>query len=562
MPQATIKGAERRIADVFSDEFAFSIPMYQRPYAWGKDEAGELLDDVLSFAGEPGESLDTLAPYFLGSIVLIKDEGEAESEVIDGQQRLATLTMLFAALRDLAPTDAKQFLKRFIVEEADPYRGTESRYRLTIRQRDQEFFQRYVQTDDGIAALDTLVADSLADSQRNIRENALHFYTTLSSMSPQDRDQLARFVGNKCYLVVVSTTDQESAYRVFSVLNDRGMDLSHADILKSEIIGQLAPDDQSTYAARWEETEEDLGKEAFEDLFAHVRMIYAKAKLEETVLNEFRKHVVRGRSAKSVIDDVLLPHAEAYWQVQKCAFDGSPEAEGINRLLRWLNGIDNVDWVPPALACINRCEGSVEPLPRFLKDLERLAASMMIRRVYRTTRIGRYGDLLKAMEDGEAMYGEDSPLQLSEDENAKTREALSGSIYELRNVPRYVLLRLDDLLSGEGATYDYPVISVEHVLPQKPEQDSQWLSDFPDEEERKQLVHCLGNLVLLSRRKNSSARNYEFHRKKATYFATTNEGASPFVITNQVIAEDAWTPDVIRERQRELLEHLSELWRL
>ena len=79
--------------------------MYQRPYAWEVEQAEILLDDLLSFLGEGTEPIDEVNPYFLGSIVLIKSDGLPESEVVDGQQRLTTLTILLAALREVLPTD-------------------------------------------------------------------------------------------------------------------------------------------------------------------------------------------------------------------------------------------------------------------------------------------------------------------------------------------------------------------------------------------------------------------------------------------------------------------------
>jgi hypothetical protein len=123
-----------------------------------------------------------------------------------------------------------------------------------------------------------------------------------------------------------------------------------------------------------------------------------------------------------------------------------------------------------------------------------------------------------------------------------------------------VLLRLDALLSGGGATYEYPTITVEHVLPQSPPADSEWLSWFPNPDIRTVAVHCLGNLALLTRKKNSSASNYAFDRKKTAYF--TRDGVSPFPLTTQVLQYDIWTPEIVADRQNELLAKLETHWRL
>jgi hypothetical protein len=98
------------------------------------------------------------------------------------------------------------------------------------------------------------------------------------------------------------------------------------------------------------------------------------------------------------------------------------------------------------------------------------------------------------------------------------------------------------------------------VLPQNPPENSQWLQWWTDEEERENWVHCLGNLVLLSRRKNSQARNYDFETKKDKYFK--KKGVSPFALTTEVLNEDKWTPDTVKKRQKRLVETLKNVWNL
>ncbi len=94
---ANIHRQARSIEKIFSDDYSFSIPLYQRPYSWTDENTRELLLDLLNATPSAGEEAST-DPYFLGSIVLIKGD-LPYSEIIDGQQRLTTLTMLLAALR-------------------------------------------------------------------------------------------------------------------------------------------------------------------------------------------------------------------------------------------------------------------------------------------------------------------------------------------------------------------------------------------------------------------------------------------------------------------------------
>jgi hypothetical protein len=139
---------------------------------------------------------------------------------------------------------------------------------------------------------------------------------------------------------------------------------------------------------------------------------------------------------------------------------------------------------------------------------------------------------------------------------------LDGMFYETFNARARttILLRLDTLLSGGGAKYDYQTITAEHVLPQNPPANSNWLTWFPSENERLLWVHRIGNLALLTRKKNSAASNYEFDKKKQSYFA--RGGVSPFVLTTQVLDKKEWTPAIVSDRQKQLLKLLENHWRL
>ena len=100
----TLRANEQPISKIFSDGYAFSIPRYQRPYAWTTEQVGELLDDLQYAARQGGGDIGSYPPYFLGSVVLIKDPEKPDAEVVDGQQRLTTLTILLCVMRELADT--------------------------------------------------------------------------------------------------------------------------------------------------------------------------------------------------------------------------------------------------------------------------------------------------------------------------------------------------------------------------------------------------------------------------------------------------------------------------
>ena len=186
--------------------------------------------------------------------------------------------------------------------------------------------------------------------------------------------------------------------------------------------------------------------------------------------------------------------------------------------------------------------------------------STWINRISINYRIARYTSLLDSI-DNDSEFDTESDLYITDDEKKYAISQISGPIYTQRKIRGMVLLRLDFEVSDKMAHYDHPKITVEHVMPQNPSKDSQWSDWCPDEDVHQELVHCLGNLALLSRNKNSAASNYEFNKKKTSYFNPVS-GHTAFVLTNQVIAEDEWRPETIRVRQTILVNTLIKAWDL
>jgi len=556
-PEA-LSAHEYPLYKVFSSEFEFHIPEYQRPYRWREEQAIQLLDDL-----EESLTREVDEPYFLGSLVLIR-RGTRRFDVIDGQQRLTTLSLLFALLRDLAANqgDARE-LGELVLEPGNGLRKIPSKPRLTLRDQDAAFFASRVQTPGQIEKLLVLSDDAASNEpQRAIRGNARALHKRLVEWDDQLRSELASLMMTRTYLVVVSTPDLNSAYRIFSVMNARGLDLAPADIFKSKVIGALPAN--SDYSKRWEDAEEALGSDDFTEVFRDIRTVVNGERARLELLREFPDQVLnaflaRG-DASGFVDNLLLPYAKAYEHTMTCLISARPDWRPVNDWLRRLALIDNKDWRPAALWALVEHGENPEFLTPFFRKLERLAAMFLLRGEYQTPRVGRYLDLLKELKAGR---GVESPaLELSAEEKLAARSALDGEIYSMQaKRARYVMLRLDELLGQQpGVTYDHSIISIEHVLPQKPTADSEWVSTFT-EEQRAHWTHRLGNLVLLNRRKNSQASNFNFTTKKARYF-TTSTGVPPFPLTVQVLAHEEWTPSVVAQRQAELVGVLSKEWEL
>ena len=377
-----IKATEQNLMAVFGDNYLFNVPLYQRPYAWTTEQVDELLDDLLTALRR-----DPATPYFLGSIVLIKGEDDPRSQVVDGQQRLTTLAMTFCVLRELMVEENQGNVDVFIRQKGNRFKGTEDQFRLSLRDRDRDFFDSHVQKQGAIAGLLEMSPASLTDSQKRITNNVDRIFQALEKLPIDERLDLATFIAQQCFLVVVTATDRDSAYRIFSVMNDRGLDLSPTDILKADTIGELAGEDQITFGAKWEAIEEALGRDDFRDLFAHIRMIRAKTKLRQTLQTDFREHVLTDVSGSDFIDKILLPYSAVYETVRDASYMSTQGAEEVNAYLRHLGRLDNFDWIPSGMVFFRENANSHERLVQFAKDLERLAYGLFIRRVYVNERV-------------------------------------------------------------------------------------------------------------------------------------------------------------------------------
>lgn len=564
----TLEAHDKLIREIFEGSYQFEIPDYQRPYAWTTGQATELFDDLYS-AMQDARVSGSGSQYFLGSIVLIKNDRDPKSSVVDGQQRLTTLTMLFAVLRTVMP-DAADDITDFLYKKGKFSLGEKNEYRLTAREEDADFFRTHIQEPGGIAQL-VASTEKLKDSRLRYRENATLLLEKAKALSPDDRNALWKFLANDCSLVVISTPDLEAAYRIFSVLNNRGLDLAPIDIIKAEVLGSIrrmgGEDEAHTYSKKWSKIESQLGRDAFGELFGHIRSIYAKQKQRATLVKEFKERVTEYKTPIDLVDKVIEPYAKVWDFVRNADFEADKQAEtirNINEYLSWLNRVDFKDWVPPALLYSKRFRQQPKLLVAFFKALERLTYFLLVTKVGINERIEIYAALTKEIEP-DAFTGDLAALTtltLSDAQKRKFVAALDGNVYDdLPKARMALVLRLESLMRDDGGAQLQDAVSLEHVLPQTPPDGSDWIKWFPDKDERDYWTHRLANLVPLDKKKNSSARNYDFAKKKEVYF--NDKGTdSPFVLTQKVRKENEWTPTLLAERQKRLVGALKDHWNL
>lgn len=556
-----IKGAEYPLAKIFSSDFDYEIPSFQRPYAWTEEEAGVLFNDLYDFYRTEDEE----EQYFLGSIVLVKEDDKPHSEVIDGQQRLTTLTILLAAITSKLSGDDRTDFQRYIREPGRKSQGLMPKPRVNIRKRDNDFFEKYIQKMDfdALSALDPESQDT--EAKKNIIKNARLLMDRIETEFHSESEifQFGSYLVQRCFLVVVSTPTRQAAFRIFSVMNSRGMSLLATDIIKADVIGAIPESRHAEFNDKWEEMEVEVGRNGFNDLFGHIRTIKTKVKAKKSLQDEFYTLVLPTINASTAIDFVentLSPYTEAYRVIKGNEYTSTSGADRVNDILQWLNRIDNSDWVPVAMLFYVYHKDDSVLMNCFLRRLERLAAFMRANSWDVTHRIERYVKVLSDIESGGNDFG--TAIELTGEEKAAFLEKLNSDMYKMvSNKRNYLILRLDSFVSDGAATYNSKILTIEHVLPQTVVAGSGWESMWPDVNERAYWLHKIGNLIPLTKRHNSEAQNYEFDVKKEKYFKG-KAGTTSYALATQVLSYSQWTPATVKARHDALIDVYKRNWDL
>ncbi|WP_419029957.1 DUF262 domain-containing protein [Collinsella stercoris] len=253
---------QKTIRELLTDKHAdFLIPDYQRPYAWGEDECSTLWDDLFAFAfpNDDFEQFDSGSDeYFLGPIVTFKND-EGKLEIIDGQQRLTTIMLLLRAFYDkFANMKDKQSVKtRAAISECvwktdefdDPDTDQLKIDSEVASDGDKDEFLRILRTGCAENGWKSAYATNFAFFQKRISQ--------LVSEWPTYTVYFARRILNNVIMLPIEAESQDTALRIFSTLNDRGLPLSDADIFKSQLYKFYSQrGEKDAFIARWKVLEE------------------------------------------------------------------------------------------------------------------------------------------------------------------------------------------------------------------------------------------------------------------------------------------------------------------
>ena len=562
-----IKSDKILIKDVF--DMWFNIPGYQRPYVWGYDEIHDLLDDI-TFAAQSKPDNE----YFLGSFVYqikqpdpSQDQLFEENDLLDGQQRMTTLLLLMAVMRDIADDDQlRATCQECIYQKANKFKNIPERIRLQfeIREDVKGFLEKHV-----IAAGGTNQVSELKDLRDQSRCKNLTIQNMASAIIVQREffeadcpigiPEFFRFLLNKVLMIYVATEDLEDAFRLFTILNDRGIPLRNSDILKSQNLGALESNvDKTRYARMWEEAEGELGDE-YDRFLGHVRTILVKDKARTNLLQEYEDKIyhpgktkpvllTKGKDTFALIERYLKHYRELLGGQN---FDATGNWKFYNLSKVMAIGLPATDWVPPLLRYYDRF--NTERLTDFLCLLDRKASADWLVGLTPTGRISSMNNIIQLVDVANTV-GDVFSSKAFEFETEAFVRAIDGPIYRCR-FAKYIVLKMDYYYQNHAQRMNFETISVEHILPQNPKDTSQWVEDF-SLEEREQWTDRLGNLVIITRRKNSSQGCLDFKEKAEKYFKK-NIDTCPNSL-RVLHAYNNWTPQEVSENHNVLIKKIKQ----
>ena len=515
MTNGLIEANKGILKKIFSEEFWFIVPEYQRPYVWQEENIQELIDD-LYYAFENKQNSE----YFLGALVLkrTREKEFKEYEILDGQQRLTTLCMMMAVLRDLMKKPQyKWTLSQMIYQEENELLKVPSRNRIKYNTRDKvkDFVKNYI-----IANGSTKKKD-LINYHEDTNISVSNMAKAISSMhnifeSKENLEAFAVFLLNNVLFIYVSTDNTEDAFRLFTILNDRGIPLSNADILKSINIGEVPEEDLDEYSKNWEYLEEKYHK-GFDRFLYFVRTILLKNKPASNLLDEYEKNIYRKnilKKGKNTID-FLVELDEIYDKIIDLN-DENLSNEYKNLVTIMKIGLHSDEWIPAVMSYFLKFE--YYNLDKFIKKLEYKFVGDLMSNVSPSKRRENLNNIIKTIEivNKENIDTLFENKELFDIDKNIFRNNINGEVYG-KKYTKYLLLKIEYLMSDNSVHLsNYKEISIEHVLPQNPLKKSHWRRDFT-ENQRKNWTNKLSNLVLISNKKNVKLANLDFNKKKEEY---------------------------------------------
>jgi hypothetical protein len=567
MAATNFKTENNTLRKLIGNGLTYRIPRFQRDYSWTDEEWEDLWLDLMGALSPAGE-----AAHYMGYLVLQSDDDKT-FEVIDGQQRLTTISLIVLAIlknfqrligagndADANRRRAEQFRQTYI-GYLDPVTLV-ARPKLTLNRNNNSYYQDY------LVPLDHLPQRGFRASEHLMRKAFEWFDRRVTEYLREDANapgmrlaQLVEDMSDRLFFTVITVTDELNAYRVFETLNARGVRLSATDLLKNYLFSVLDRGAQNdlelrTLEERWEGMVGRLQSENFPD-FLRVHWNSRRPFARQAELFKTIRGKVASREAVFQLLREMEQDLDTYLALSSPeASEWPQEARELASTLRTFN----VRQPYPLLLAAKR---SFDPTE--FADLMRACVVISMRfnvicgystaeqeRTYNAVseRVAN-ADILNLREALAAMttiYPNDAAFRAAfAEKSIRTTQSRNN------RVVRYILCALEKHLSGRDYSFTSDRFGIEHVLPQHPQ--AGWEAFNDDEAEA--LTYRFGNMTLMATESNRDLGNASYGSKRAVL------EKSDFAITAKLAADHAeWTPERIAAHQAWMATQATAIWRI
>ena len=509
-----MKASERKITKLFSEsDTVFSIPVYQRDYNWQEKQCQRLFKDIL----QTGKN-EKVSSYFLGSIVYIHDGiygvGEKEFHVIDGQQRMTTLTLLFLAIYfklkgTILAKDADKIYNQYVV---NPY--SEKEIKLKLLPPEENLYILNKISHNKFNELE-------AFQDRNMLKNYLFFEKELENLSFDDMKHLSNGIEKLIYIDIALEKGKDDPQKIFESLNSTGLDLSQGDLIRNYILMDLERGEQNRiYKEIWIPIENNCKVSDGSEITSYVSDFirdYLTLKTEKIsskpkVFETFKAYYEKENDEK--LED-MKKYSEAYSYIIKPSLEKDRD---IQRELDYLKSLDKTVINTFLIGILKDYKDNILEKDELVNMLILLQSYLWRRYITEKPtnalnkifqgmygKISRSGNYYENLVD--ILMAEDFPT----DEELESALKLKN-VYKDKEKLNYVFKKLENYNHNELIDFDNEKITIEHIFPQKP--NKAWKENYSDNELEQMISFkdTISNLTLTG--SNSNLSNKAFHEKR------------------------------------------------
>ena len=509
-----MKASERKITKLFSEsDTVFSIPVYQRDYNWQEKQCQRLFKDIL----QTGKN-EKVSSYFLGSIVYIHDGiygvGEKEFHVIDGQQRMTTLTLLFLAIYfklkgTILAKDADKIYNQYVV---NPYSEKEIKLKL-------------LPPEENLYILNKISHNKFNELEvfqdRNMLKNYLFFEKELENLSFDDMKHLSNGIEKLIYIDIALEKGKDDPQKIFESLNSTGLDLSQGDLIRNYILMDLERGEQNRiYKEIWIPIENNCKVSDGSEITSYVSDFirdYLTLKTEKIsskpkVFETFKAYYEKENDEK--LED-MKKYSEAYSYIIKPSLEKDRD---IQRELDYLKSLDKTVINTFLIGILKDYKDNILEKDELMNMLTLLQSYLWRRYITEKPtnalnkifqgmygKISRSGNYYENLVD--VLMAEDFPT----DEELESALKLKN-VYKDKEKLNYVFKKLENYNHNELIDFENEKITIEHIFPQKP--NKAWKENYSDNELEQMISFkdTISNLTLTG--SNSNLSNKAFHEKR------------------------------------------------